>query len=284
MTEMRRRMEEELKLRGCSPRTRVTYVSWVRRFAERYHRSPERLGKQEIRAFLLYLLDELKLSRSSVVQAFCALKFFYIQVLHRPFELEDLRFPKRIRKLPAVLSESEVKRLLEVAETLRDLAIVMTLYSSGLRLSELLNLQVKDIDSAKMQIRIRQGKGLKDRNVILSRALLVVLRRYFRQYQPESWLFYGSTQQRRLDARVVQKLVCRLSQKAGLRAGVTCHTLRHSFATHLLEQGTGLPYIQELLGHRNIRSTLVYTRVTSRALKQVTSPLDRLGWEAPKLS
>jgi integrase/recombinase XerD len=283
MSEMRRRMEVELKLQGCSPRTQVTYIAWVRRFAEHYHRPPERMGKNEARAFLVHLLEERKLSRSSVAQAFCALKFFYVRVLHRPFELEDISFPKRTRTLPLVLSEPEVKRLLEAAETLRDQAMLMTLYSSGLRLSELLNLQVKDIDSSRMQIRVRQGKGVKDRNVILSQTLLETLRRYFRRYKPEKWLFYGETPQRRLDQRVVQKMVRRLGQKAGLRPGVTCHTLRHSFATHLLERGTELPYIQELLGHRSIRSTLLYTRVTPRALKQVTSPLDRLDWKAPEL-
>lgn len=283
MSEMRRRMEEELNLRGCSPRTRKTYVTWVRRFAEYYHRSPDRLGKKEVRAFLVYLLEERRLSRSSVIQALCAIKFFYVQVLQRPFELEDLTIPKKKRTLPLVLSEPEVRRLLEAAETLRDQALMMTLYSSGLRLSELVNLHVNDIDSAKMQIRVRQGKGLKDRNVILSQRLLEVLRRYFRQYRPETWLFYGQSPQQRLSERVVQKTVQRLSQKAGLRPGVSCHTLRHSFATHLLERGTELPYIQELLGHRSIRSTLLYTRVTPRALKQVTSPLDRLDWKVPEL-
>lgn len=168
MTEMRRRMEEELKLRGHSPRTRAAYVQWVRRFAEHYHRGPEQLGTPEVRAFLVHLLEQ-KLSRSSLVQAFCALKFFYVHVLHRPYEVEELSFPKRKRKLPVVLSEPEVKRLLDAAEDLQERTILMTLYSSGLRLSELTNLQVPDIDSIKMQIRVRQGKGAKDRNVILRR-------------------------------------------------------------------------------------------------------------------
>lgn len=283
MSELRRRMEEELNLRGCSPRTHEAYISWVRRFAEHHHRSPDRLGKKEARAFLIYLLEERRLSRASVVQAFCAIKFFYVHVLQRPFELKDLSFPKKKRTLPLVLSEPEVRRLLEAAETLRDQAVLMTLYSSGLRLNELLSLHVKDIDSTKMQIRVRQGKGLKDRNVILSQRLLEVLRRYFRQYRPETWLFYGQSPQQRLNERVVQKMVQSLSRKAGLRPGVTCHTLRHSFATHLLERGTELPYIQELLGHRSIRTTLLYTRVTPRALRQVTSPLDRLDWKVPEL-
>lgn len=282
MTEMRRRMEEELKLRGHSPRTQKTYVLWVRRFAEHYHRGPERLGTQEVRAFLVHLLEQ-KLSRSSLVQAFCALKFFYVHVLHHPYEVENLSFPKRKRTLPVVLSETEVKRLLNAAEDLREQTMLMTLYSSGLRLSELTNLQVKDIDSLKMQIRVRQGKGAKDRNVILSPTLLEGLRCYFRQYRPESWLFYGRTPQHRLSDRVVQRMVHRLSQKAGLRSGVTTHTLRHSFATHLLEHGTELVYIQELLGHRNPKTTLLYARISPQSLRKVTSPLDRLDWRAPDL-
>lgn len=282
MTEMRRRMEEELKLRGYSPRTQKSYVLWVRRLAEHYHRGPERLGSQEVRAFLVQLLDQ-KLSRSSLVQAFCALKFFYVHVLHRPYEVEDLSFPKKKRKLPVVLSEPEVKRLLDAAEDLQERTILMTLYSSGLRLGELTNLQVRDIDSVKMQIRVRQGKGAKDRNVVLSPTLLTGLRSYFRQYRPESWLFYGQTPQHRLADRVVQRMVRRLSEKAGLRQRVTTHTLRHSFATHLLEHGTEVVYIQELLGHRSMKSTLLYTRISPRALGKVTSPLDRLDWKAPGL-
>ena len=282
MTEMRRRMEEELRLRGCSPRTHKAYVHWVRRFAEHYRRSPERLGTEEVRAFLVHLLDH-KLSRSTLVQAFCALKFFYVHVLHRPYELTDLRFPRGKRKLPVVLSEPEVKRLLDAAEDLREQTILMTLYSAGLRLSELINLHVKDIDSTKMQIRVRQGKGAKDRNVVLSQTLLEGLRSYFRRYRPESWLFYGQTPQQRLPDRIVQRMVRRLSQKAGLRPGVSTHTLRHSFATHLLEHGTELLYIQELLGHRSPKSTLLYARISPRSLRQVTSPLDCLEWRAPEL-
>lgn len=283
MTEMRRRMEEELKLRGCSPRTQKTYLCWVRRFAGHYRRAPEQMGTREVRAFLMYLLEDQKLSRSSLVQALCALKFFYVHVLHRPFELEDLHFAKGKRRLPVVLSEREVRQLLDAAEGLRDRTILMTLYGTGLRLSELLNLQVKDIDSTRMLIRVRQGKGAKDRNVILSPALLAGLRCYFRRYRPESWLFYGRTPQQRLSDRVIQRMVHHLSQKAGLRSGVTTHTLRHSFATHLLEHGTELVYIQELLGHRNPKTTMLYARISPKSLRKVTSPLDRLDWRSPDL-
>lgn len=284
MTEMRRRMEEELRLRGYSPRTHKSYVGWVRRFAAHYRRPPEQMGAEQVRAYLVDLLEVRQLSRASLIQALCALKFFYIHVLHRSCEVEDLYFPKRKQRLPVVLSQSEVRRLFEATTDLKEQMIVMTMYSSGLRLSELLNLQVKDIDSTKMQIRIRQGKGAKDRNVVLARTLLNALRRYFLQYRPESWLFYGRTPQQPLDARVVQRMVHRLSEKAGLREGVNTHTLRHTFATHLLESGTELPYIQELLGHRNVKTTMLYTRVSPRALNKVTSPLDRLDWKAPELA
>lgn len=283
MTEMRRRMEEELKLRGHSPRTRKMYIAWIRRFAAHHRRPPEQMGIDEIRAYLIHLLEVEMLSRSSLVQALCALKFFYGEVLHRPCEVKDLRFPKRPRKLPIVLSESEVRRLLEAAEDLREQAILMTLYSSGLRLGELIHLEVKDIDSAKMQIRVREGKGAKDRNVVLSQTLLEVLRSYFRQYKPQSWLFYHKLPQQPLIERTVQRMMIRLSHKAGLRPGVTTHTLRHSFATHLLEHGTELPYIQALLGHRSLRTTTLYLRVSPQALQKVISPLDRLGWRPSPL-
>ena len=283
MTEMRRRMAEELKLRGCSPRTQKTYIDWVARFAAHYRQPPEQMGVEEVRAFLVDLLEVQKLSRSTLVQAFCALKFFYTHVLHRSFEAEDLHFPRGKRKLPRVLSESEVRQLLESAVDLKEQTILMALYSTGLRLNELLHLEVQDIDSTKMQIRVHQGKGGKDRNVLLSQTLLDVLRRYFRRYRPVTWLFYGQTPQQPLDDRTVQRMVRRLSEKAGLRPGVTTHTLRHSFATHLLEHGTQLPYIQELLGHRHLQTTMLYARISPHALSQVISPLDRLDWRVPKL-
>jgi site-specific recombinase XerD len=277
MTEMRRRMEEELKLSGFSPRTQKTYLCWVRRFAEHYHRPPEQMGAEQVRAFLVDLLEVQKLSRQTIVQAYCALKFFYVQVLHRSFEI-DLRFPKRMRKLPRVLNEREVRRLFDAAKNLKEQAIVMTLYSSGLRLNELIHLKVTDIDSTKMLIRVRQGKGAKDRNVLLSRTLVDVLRRYFLRYRPEVWLFYGRTPQKPIHDQTVERMVRRLSDRAGLREGVTPHTLRHSFATHLLEQGTEVAYIQELLGHKSIKTTMLYARISPRALSKVVSPLDRLDW------
>jgi len=283
MTEMRRRMEEELKLRGCSPRTSKAYLDWVRRFAAHYKRPPEQMGAEEARAYLLDLLEAQRLSRPTVIQALCALKFFYIHVLHRTCELEDLHLPRRSRKLPRVLNEAEVRRLLETATDLKEQAILMTFYATGLRLNELVHLQVKDIDSTKMQIRVRQGKGAKDRNVLLSPTLLDVLRRYFRCYRPVGWLFCGQTPQQPIDDRTVQRMVRRLSDKAGLHPPVTAHALRHSFATHLLEHGTQVPYIQELLGHRHLQTTMLYTRISPRALKQVISPLDLLDWKAPEL-
>ena len=283
MTEMRRRMEEELKLRGCSLRTSKAYLGWVERFAAHFKRPPEEMGSEEARAFLIDLLEVQRLSRPTVVQAFCALKFFYVYVLHRPYELGDLHLPRRSRKLPRVLSETEVRGLLDCATDLKEQAILMTFYATGLRLNELIHLQVADIDSTKMQIRVRQGKGGKDRNVLLSPTLLDVLRRYYRCYRPATWLFCGQTPEQPIDNRIVQRMVRRLSDKAGLRPPATAHALRHSFATHLLEHGTQLPYIQELLGHRHLQTTMLYTRVSPGALKNVISPLDRLDWKAPEL-
>jgi len=283
MTEMRRRMEEELELRDCSPRTSKAYLDWVRRYAEHYSRPPEQMGCEEARAFLINLLEVQRLSRPTVIQAFCALKFFYVHVLHCPYELGDLHLPRRSRKLPRVLSETEVRRLLDGASDLKEQAILMTFYATGVRLNELIHLEIKDIDSTKMQIHVRQGKGAKDRNVLLSPTLLGVLRRYYRSYRPATWLFFGQTPEQPIDDRIVQRMLRRLSDKAGLHPPATAHALRHSFATHLLEHGTQLPYIQELLGHRHLQTTMLYTRVSPRALSNVISPLDRLDWKASEL-
>ena len=276
MSQLRRRMEEELKLRGYSPATIKAYVLSVRKFAEFHGRSPEQMGAEQARAYVLDLLEVQKLSRSTVIQAICGLRFFYRQVLRRPCEVGRLVYPKRKRKLPVVLTEAEVNHLVEASSDLREQAILMTLYSAGLRLGELIALQPADIDSAAMRIRVRAGKGGKERRVMLSETLLTGLRRYFRQYRPERWLFYGRSPQEPISPRAVQKLVASAAVRAGLRKRVSPHVLRHSFATHLLEHGTNLRYIQELLGHRSLKTTMVYTHVSPRALGQVVSPLDRL--------
>lgn len=280
MSQLRRRLEEELTLRGYSGVTIKIYVRAVKKFSEFHGRSPEKLGAEEIRSYLLHVMTEKQWCRSGVSQAICALKFFYTQVLDRPCEVGKVHYPKRQKKLPVFLTEPEVVRLLSSASNLKHQALLMTLYAAGLRLSEALSLQPTDIDSSTMRIHVRAGKGGKERFTVLSVRLLETLRRYFRQYRPKRWLFYGETKSQPLNPRSAQRVVELTGQQAGLTKRVTAHALRHSFATHLFERGTSLLYIQALLGHQCFKSTLIYTHVTQPALSRVPSPLDGLCFPA----
>lgn len=280
MGEMRDRMEQELKLRGYSPRTIKAYLYAVRNFVKHHKRPAEQMGVTEARTYLLYLIQEKQVARSTTTQVVCALRFFYTKVLKLSFDLEDLPFQKKHKPLPCVLSEREVSALLEAETNVKHRAILMALYSGGLRLQEVLQLRPKDIDSAGMRILIHNGKGGKARYVMLSFTLLDTLRIYFKRYKPRKWLFYGQSQDEPLNPRSVQRMVREAAVAAGLRKQVTPHVLRHSFATHLLDRGTNLRYIQELLGHSSIKTTMIYTHVSQRALTEVVSPLDWLGTSA----
>jgi len=282
MSKLRERFEEELRLRGYSEVTNRIYVRAVRKFVEFHDRSPRRLGSEEIRAYLVHITTEKQWSCSGIHQAICALKFFYTQVLDRPWEISKVHYPKRKKKLPVFLSEQEVVRLLSATVNLKHKALLMTLYSAGLRLSETLALQPTDIDSSAMRIHVREGKGGKERYAVLSARLLDTLRCYFRRYRPQHWLFCGDTQGEPMSPRTVQRIVGRAAQQAGLLKRVTPHALRHSFATHLLEHGTSLVYIQALLGHRNFKSTVIYTHANQEALSKVPSPLDSLSLPPPE--
>jgi integrase/recombinase XerD len=282
MGKLRRRMQEEMKLRGYRPETMRAYVAVVSKLAEHYRRSPEQIGAEEIRSYLLHLLEEAKLSSSTVNQTICALRYFYIQVLGRPWKVGKIHFQKRRRKLPTVLTEPEVVRLLAAARNLKEQAILMALYSAGLRVRELTHLQPRDIESDGMRIKICEAKGGKQRYVALSSTLLAVLRRYFRHYRPGSWLFFGASREQPIRDRTVQRLVHLAAQRAGISKSVSPHTLRHSFATHLLEHGIDLRFIQEALGHERLTTTAIYTHVSPQALTQVVSPLDRLVLAPPE--
>lgn len=284
MGEMRYRMEKELKLRGLSPRTAQCYLQAIHNFV-RYHKRPaEQMGKAEARSYVLHLIEDKKLSSSSIIQAVCALRFFYCKVLGRFFSLDDLPYQKRKRRLPQTLSEKQVAALLAAEPNLKHRVILMTLYSGGLRLQEAIQLRPLDIDGVGMRIRIRAGKGGKERYVMLSSTLLVTLREYFKSYRPEKWLFYGQSKEEPIHPRSVQRMVGKAAEAAGIRQRVTAHVLRHSFATHLLDRGTNLRYIQELLGHSSIKTTMTYIHVSRRSLAEVVSPLDWLDVSAPSHS
>jgi site-specific recombinase XerD len=276
MTPLRQRMIEDMTLRNFTPRTIQAYVARVAAFAQHFGRSPELLGADQVRAYLLYLLQQKRASWSSYNQALCALRFVYGVTLGKDWVLERFACPKQEKKLPVVLSPGEVAQFFQAVTDPKHRALLMTAYAAGLRVSEVVALRVDDIDSRRMVIRVRHGKGRKDRYVMLSPRLLAILRDYWRQARPAPYLFPGLTAGRPIGIRTVQT-ACRDARRAsGLGKPVTVHTLRHSFATHLMEAGTNLRTIQVLLGHRHLSTTTIYTHVSAAVLGATSSPLDRL--------
>jgi integrase/recombinase XerD len=277
MTPLRRRMIEDMELRNLAPKTIDAYVRRVATFARHFGRSPEDLGPDEVRSYLLHLVQEKHVSWSYYNQTVAALRFLYEVTLERPAAMPRIHCPKLPRKLPVVLSPDEVTRLFAAVASLKHRAILMAAYSAGLRVSEVASLRVEDIDSQRMVLRVRQGKGRKDRYVMLSPRLLAMLRQYWKTTRPTEWLFPGDLPGRPLTEASVQRACARAARDAGLDKHVTVHTLRHSFATHLLEAGTDIRTIQVLLGHRNLKTTALYTHVSRAAVEATHSPLDRLG-------
>jgi site-specific recombinase XerD len=233
------------------------------------------LGDQEIREYLHYLIKGKEVSQSAVNQTYSALKFFYETTLKRDWNGFRIPRVKMRKKLPVVLSQQEVQALFSVIKNLKHRAILMTVYSAGLRLNEVIHLKVWDIDSQRMMIRVEQGKGAKDRYTLLAKRTLDILREYWRAYRPRDWLFFGHSFERPLSSRTVQ-VVLRGASSGGIQKPATVHTLRHSFATHLLEAGTDLYRIQHLLGHTTPKTTTIYLHLSRKDLVKVTSPIDLL--------
>jgi len=281
MTPLRQRMLEDLQLRNYSPQTIHCYLRCVAAFAKHFGLSPEHLGPEQVRIYQLFLVQEKQVSWPSVVQTVCALRFFYRVTLGRPAMLEYIASPQRPLTLPIILSQAEVATLLRTPRNLKHRAILTTLSAAGLRVSELCQLQVTDIDSARMVLRVRQGKGQHDRYVMLSPKLLPLLRHYWQQEKPRPWLFPGTLRTRPITARMVHRICRDAGQAAHLPKLIHPHLLRHAFATHLLEAGVDLRRIQLLLGHRSLRSTSRYLHVTPQALHATPSPLDTLPLEQP---
>jgi integrase/recombinase XerD len=280
MTPLRQRFIDDLRLRNYARRTIDTYVSQVANFARHFGRSPELLGVDDVRAYQLHLLQR-RVSWSSFNQAVCALRFLYGTTLGRPEQLPLIPFGKRPRTLPSVLSPAEVLRLLEAAEPSRDRVFLQVAYGCGLRLSELTHLQVRDIDSSRMVIHVRQGKGAKDRLVPLSLRLLEELRAYWRLCRPRTWLFPGPKPQRPITGSNMQRRFTRLVKQVGLSKHCSLHTLRHSYATHLLEAGVDLLTLKALLGHNSLQTTARYLHVSTQRLGQMPSLLDLLVLPRP---
>ena len=276
MGQLRNRMAEDLTLAGYSPSTHRIYLHYAKSFAKHFMRSPDNMGEEEIRTFLLYLLEERKLSHNSYRQCHAALKFLYSVTLRRAFEIETIPRRRGKRLLPTVLSGSEVQRLLESFTKDKYRTLVMTIYAAGLRISEACRLRIADIDSKRMVIHLHEAKGGKDRYVMLSRVLLDALREFFRRHRPRDFLFEGNGRSGHVSPETVRSSLRRAGKKAGIAKDLTPHMLRHSFATHLMELGVNLRVIQTLLGHQHITMTSRYTSVSTRHLQSIQSPLDVL--------
>ena len=276
-TALAQRMFEDMQLRNFSPHTIVAYLRCVSQFAQHFNTPPDRLGPEHTRAYQQFLMQDKKVAWSTYIVAVCALRFFYDKTLHRPAMVEYMPFPKRPKTLPVILSRQEVATLLLAPSNLKHRVILATLYATGVRVAELCNLQGRDIDSGRMVIQVRQGKGQRDRQVMLSHELLPLLRYYWKRYQLDAWLFPGPTRTKPITTRGVCDICRQAGKAAKLSKRVHPHMMRHSFATHLLEDGNDLRCIQLLLGHGSLRSTSLYLHVTSNATQSTLSPLDTLG-------
>jgi integrase/recombinase XerD len=275
MTPLRQRFIDDLRIRNYSPRTIEAYVAGVVCLAKHFGRSPDLLGPEDIRAFQLHLLHE-RVSWSKFNQIVSALRLLYRMTLGRPEHVPYIAYGKRPKTLPSVLSPEEVSRLIQAAAPGRNRILLQVAYGCGLRLSELLALQVGDIDSARMVIHVRQGKGHKDRLVPLSLSLLEELRAYWRLCRPATWLFPGKKPDHPITNGNVQRNFRRIARRAGLTKRCSMHTLRHSYATHLLEAGVDLLTLKALLGHRNLDTTARYLHISTQRIQKTPSLLDLL--------
>ena len=280
MTPLRQRLIDDLRIRNYAPRTITTYVSAVVRFASHFRRSPDRLHAEHVRQYQLHLLRQ-HASWSRFNQAVAALRFLYAVTLRRPDVVTMIPYGKKPKTIPAVLSRDEVTRLFQAVANPRYRLLLQTAYAAGLRVSEVVALQVTDIDSQRMLLHIHAAKGHKDRLVPLSALLLEQLREYWRRYRPRRWLFPGQAPDTPLSIGQVQRICRRAVRAAGITKKASMHTLRHSYATHLLESGTGLATLQKLLGHNRLSTTLRYTHIQQPHLQQVRSPLDTLPGLGP---
>ena len=279
---LRQRMIDDMTIRNMSPNTKNIYISAVARFSAYHRRSPDQLGLEDIRDYHLHLVSR-NLKPTTINPIMGALRFFYGKTLGQKDIVDEIPYARRADTLPAVLSREEVERLLKTVRNLKMRTAFITIYAAGLRVSELVALTSRDIDSTRMVIAIRHGKGGKDRYVMLSEQLLGILRDYWKRTKPTHWLFPGPDPLQPVTTRSLQRVFHDAAEAAGLDKNVTVHTLRHSFATHLLEQKVDIRVIQGLLGHRNINSTTRYTRVAVDTIRQIQSPLEQLNLESPPI-
>jgi site-specific recombinase XerD len=278
-TPLRQRMIEDMTIRNMSPLTQAAYVRAVAKFAAHYRTSPDKLTFEDVRNYQVHLISR-GLKTATIIPIMCAIRFFFGTTLGLKGVAERIPLPRKEDKLPTVLSRYDVMRFLKAVSDLRMRTLFITIYAAGLRVSEAIALHASDIDSGRMVIHIRQAKGRKDRYVMLSEQLLTILREYYKRTRPPvACLFPGQDGEHPVTSRTVQRACRDAADAAGLAKTVTVHTLRHCFATHLLEQGVDIRVIQDLLGHRHITSTTRYARVALNTIRQIQSPLELLNIE-----
>jgi integrase/recombinase XerD len=285
VTQLRKMMLEELQRRNYSQTTVDTYLKVVEDFARYFHRPPDQLGKEQLRAYQVHLLKERKLGVRTVGLHTAALRFFFCRTLKRAYPVEEVPYPRAPRRLPIILTREEAVRLIDSARNLFHRAMLITMYSTGMRRAELCRLKVEDIDSTRMLIHIRQGKGGKDRDVPLSPKTLETLREYWRWMRPKIYMFPGTINGSRADKPITPKVLWEACREAAQRAGITKavrpHLLRHSFATHLVEGGADLPTVQALLGHTDLKPTSIYLHLSERHIKAAGTPVDNMELSSP---
>ena len=279
MDTLREKMLAELQLRGITPRTQTAYLREIAKLENYFNRSPEELGEEEVKEYLVHMLEDRGLSSGTYKYYAAGIKFLYRTTLNRGEVVEKIKYPKAKIKLPVVLDLSEVRTMLSVMENLKHRAVLTITYSAGLRVSETAHLKVTDIDSKRMMVRVRQGKGGKDRYTILSKTTLECLREYWRAYRPKDWLFEGQKAVSHICYTSIRNIFVEAKERAGITKPVGPHSLRHAFATHLIEAGTSLHHVQLLLGHKSPKTTTVYLHVSKMNLAQVCSPLDSIPEE-----
>lgn len=281
--EILQKLQFNTRLRGLSKNTQDEYYIKAKRFQDYYDKPATELNVEDIQNFLYYLLTEKALSSGTINTYNSGLRFLYNVTLDIPINLNKIPCHRKQRKFPDILTRAEITSLFNACDNLRDKCMLMTMYSAGLRLSEVSNLKVSDIDSQKMQIFIRNGKGGKDRFAILSRANLDILREYWKEYHPKEWMFYSRNNTgTHITSRAIQDIFHKFIIIAGITKKVTCHTMRHSFATHLLENGVSIFHIKQLLGHSDISTTCFYLHLVKISELNVTSPLDTLSERSNK--
>jgi integrase/recombinase XerD len=281
VTRLRKMMLEELQRRNFSQHTIRYYIRTVEDFARHFNRAPDRLGLRHIREYQAQLFQKRKVSPGTVANRLAALRFFYIKTLKKAWSVAETPYPRKSHRLPAILSQEEVARLIDAADTPFHRTVLITLYATGLRCAELTHLKASDVDSKRMVIHVQGGKGRKDRDVMLSPKLLDELRKHWRRLRRKTsdWLFPGNrwhTADRPMDTKTPRNACRGAAKRAGLHQAIHPHTLRHCFATHLLEAGADLRTIQILLGHQSLKETTVYLHLSKRHLHATPSPLDSL--------